>query len=867
LWREWEESLAKPETAIGRVYRRIDESIGKLLEAAPPDAVVMVVSDHGFGPYRLEFRANCWLQRQGWLHTWVEGEASRLSWDQTRAYLARGQEYGIRINLRGRERYGIVEPGEKYEELRKEIIQALEELAADGPLFQALPREEVYHGPEVAKAADILLLPRQDGSVLDAALFPADSDVLAPVDRWYDSGWHHPRGVFIAAGGCLRTCGRVATPITLMDLAPTIMRLLGICPPAWMDGRALDTLFELPPPERVYPLGEERSHFKAGPLISRTSLEPVVRNLAALGYLGDDDIESLLAAETQGSDKELTLPRRLELAAEGWSFSPGDLTAVAREREVLLDISVEHAAWRAAGALAELGGAVEVGRGAPVRICARLDQASLVGEALAAYPTLEHVVVDLCLPADMAELSPEDLTVLQSLRMLCKVHLVFPTTLPEWVAAQGTAIADAVMARPSMVPKKTEEWVRWLLCAPSTAYLSYGLHGYLKVNHSCPAGSNLLALTGNGKVFPCLPLARAGEWCLGKFDGAHWDLHEEEVNAFLAARAQDRVAMCAQCDHPGHYQLFHGEPVDIFSPLKTNIPAHREGLRLLRTAVPARLELGSTDSTLYCIQDDQSAWHHAEIAWRWTTRQSAVYLHVHPSARVLFIRLVRLPSDVFSLPIRLDVQVAGISLGTQTLGGVYPDVAHAGLCLAYLLPHGQIGGPVRVDLTLDRIWKPSEVDGTGDTRELGVGVSEIWVDGPEFYRYALELLSTPALDSPPAEAELGLYEVRVTNRGQFRWPAHRCAVASRWFRSGQFVLEGPHTPLPEDLLPGASTTVTIAVPECHAEGPSLLIWSMKELPGSMNAMIVLCGCLGKGGTLWPSARKFDTPSAIPYSCF
>ncbi|NIV40329.1 MAG: hypothetical protein GWN58_66280, partial [Anaerolineae bacterium] len=67
------------------------------------------------------------------------------------------------IRVRGREKEGQVAPGTEYERIRDEISAAALELRdpdSGEPVFQAaFKREELYHGPYLEQAADLILAP------------------------------------------------------------------------------------------------------------------------------------------------------------------------------------------------------------------------------------------------------------------------------------------------------------------------------------------------------------------------------------------------------------------------------------------------------------------------------------------------------------------------------------------------------------------------------------------------------------------------------------------------------------------------------------------------------------------------------------
>ncbi len=49
------------------MYRKFDRVLGKALKSIDPDVPVLVMSDHGFGPFRREVNVNNWLAQEGYL--------------------------------------------------------------------------------------------------------------------------------------------------------------------------------------------------------------------------------------------------------------------------------------------------------------------------------------------------------------------------------------------------------------------------------------------------------------------------------------------------------------------------------------------------------------------------------------------------------------------------------------------------------------------------------------------------------------------------------------------------------------------------------------------------------------------------------
>jgi predicted AlkP superfamily phosphohydrolase/phosphomutase len=108
------------------LYVGLDAIVGQTLDRMPPDTLLVVMSDHGFASWRRTFHLNRWLEQHGYLV--VRDPARRaeplndIDWSRTRAY-GLGLN-GLYINVRGREKSGIVDPADR-DRLAREIQAAL----------------------------------------------------------------------------------------------------------------------------------------------------------------------------------------------------------------------------------------------------------------------------------------------------------------------------------------------------------------------------------------------------------------------------------------------------------------------------------------------------------------------------------------------------------------------------------------------------------------------------------------------------------------------------------------------------------------------------------------------------------------------
>lgn len=122
------EADARYREVIGDLYVEMDTAVGEAMAALGPDDLLVVMSDHGFAPWRRAVNVNSWLRDHGYLavtnaRAATEPGLAGVDWTKTRAY-AVGLN-GVYLNLQGRESKGIVPPAEA-SRLSAEIAAAME---------------------------------------------------------------------------------------------------------------------------------------------------------------------------------------------------------------------------------------------------------------------------------------------------------------------------------------------------------------------------------------------------------------------------------------------------------------------------------------------------------------------------------------------------------------------------------------------------------------------------------------------------------------------------------------------------------------------------------------------------------------------
>ncbi len=316
--------------AFKSVFQRIDDTLGQMIDRLD-EATVFVMSDHGFGSLHYTVNVNLFLLDQGLLqlkrgawtklktdlfragltpasfwhliervglqnYVWQVSKSTRnkivskflsfddVDWSRTVAYSI-GHVGQVYINLKGREPDGIVEPGEEYELTRERVMTAFQDLKhprSGEPLVdEIIPGDQVVHGPYASRGADLHLV--LDGyRAIAFPLFAADRHIVTSQIRG-DSGCHRRHGLLIAWGEGIRS-EEVVTGARIMDLAPTILHLMGLPVPDDMDGQVLESLVSVPDP--VEYRRESPGEAGAGDDLSPEESAEVEERLRSLGYLG-----------------------------------------------------------------------------------------------------------------------------------------------------------------------------------------------------------------------------------------------------------------------------------------------------------------------------------------------------------------------------------------------------------------------------------------------------------------------------------------------------------------------------------------------------------------------------------------------------
>jgi predicted AlkP superfamily phosphohydrolase/phosphomutase len=223
---------------LKNVYRRMDSVVGDILKRYGDKATVIVMSDHGFANFRRQFNLNTWLRDNGYIQPAGIASVTRdADWSRTRAY-GLGIN-GLYLNLKGRERDGIVEPGKERESLIKELISKLEAVRdIDGKrvVRKVYRADEEYHGPATALAPDLIMgWYRGYRASWATCLGDMTEDVLSDNSSVWSAD--HCADAAEVPGVIFSNRPIRASAPSLVDMAPSIMTEFGLKIPSSMEGR------------------------------------------------------------------------------------------------------------------------------------------------------------------------------------------------------------------------------------------------------------------------------------------------------------------------------------------------------------------------------------------------------------------------------------------------------------------------------------------------------------------------------------------------------------------------------------------------------------------------------------------------------
>lgn len=277
----------KMKNAIKDIYIETDKILGELLKQIDKNTSILVYSDHGFEKGIMDFYVQTFLIKNKLMYlkkapknycikgNWFELENNDeiyiVDWDKTIAFMAAPGSYGININLKNRQKLGIVS-NQEYDNVCQRIINTLKHVKnpiTNNYLFKSVcKREEVYNGKSLASAPDIILTPENYGIMVSHKLTKDSVFNMSPEQK----GMHSTEGIILFYGD-----KPLDVPNNIEEVAQFILKFFNINIPLYMNNNSYNI--------------DKSDHMKKNTILSnqKTSYsvseeESIKKRLETLGY-------------------------------------------------------------------------------------------------------------------------------------------------------------------------------------------------------------------------------------------------------------------------------------------------------------------------------------------------------------------------------------------------------------------------------------------------------------------------------------------------------------------------------------------------------------------------------------------------------
>lgn len=230
---------------IERMYVKMDELVGETMAEIDMDnEVLIVMSDHGFGPFKRCVNINGWLAENGYLFFKNDRNTGAdfftdVDWERTKAFaLGLG---GIYFNRRGREAQGFLtdeEAAALRQEMAPKLAAMIDPKTGENAVRTVYDMMRQFNGPYAKDGPDLFVGFykgwRASWETVTGKV-PVGEDVFTDNTKAW-SGDHcvaseEVPGIFF--------CNREVTKeyLHITDIAPTVLDLFGVDIPAYIEGQ------------------------------------------------------------------------------------------------------------------------------------------------------------------------------------------------------------------------------------------------------------------------------------------------------------------------------------------------------------------------------------------------------------------------------------------------------------------------------------------------------------------------------------------------------------------------------------------------------------------------------------------------------
>lgn len=226
---------------ISKFMRYVDDEVGKIVSDVGKETTVILMSDHGAKRMNGRVNLNDWLIKEGYLVLKSKPKEpvslflADVDWEKTKAFAFGAYYASVFINVKGRDPEGCVNPGKEYRKLKKELIEKLKSIPDD---MGKKMNTKVFEIPESENSPDLLVY-FDDLHWGSNSAIPHDSLYSWATEKGPDDAVHSQTGFFIISGENVKKKGNLGLR-DIMDITPTIMKIMNIPIPKEIEGKPIE---------------------------------------------------------------------------------------------------------------------------------------------------------------------------------------------------------------------------------------------------------------------------------------------------------------------------------------------------------------------------------------------------------------------------------------------------------------------------------------------------------------------------------------------------------------------------------------------------------------------------------------------------